>query len=82
MRQGREGSNDDSSCLGSFQMALVVRICLPVQDHKKLGFNPWVMKIPWRKEWHPIPIFFPGKFHGQEEPGGLQSMGPQRVEHN
>ena len=32
MRQEREGSNDDSSCLGSFQMALVVRICLPVQE--------------------------------------------------
>ena len=32
MGPGREGSNDDSSCLGSFQVALVLRICLPVQE--------------------------------------------------
>ena len=30
-----------------------------------LGFNPWVRKIPWRKEWQPIPVFLPGKFQGQ-----------------
>ena len=23
------------------------------------------------------PVFLPGEFHGQEEPGGLQSMGSQ-----
>ena len=22
-------------------------------------------KIPWRKEWLPIPVFLPGKSHGQ-----------------
>ena len=27
-------------------------------------FNPWVGKIPWRREWLPTPIFFPGEFHG------------------
>ena len=30
-----------------------------------LGFNSWVGKIPWRREWLPTPIFLPGKFHGQ-----------------
>ena len=29
------------------------------------GFNPWVGKIPWRREWLPTPIFLPGGFHGQ-----------------
>ena len=28
-------------------------------------FNPWVQKIPWRRKWHPTPIFLPGKSHGQ-----------------
>ena len=28
-------------------------------------FNPWVRKIPWRRDWQPIPIFLPGGFHGQ-----------------
>ena len=25
----------------------------------------WFGKIPCRREWQPIPIFLPGKFHGQ-----------------
>ena len=28
-------------------------------------FNPWVRKIPWRQKWRPIPVFLPGKSHGQ-----------------
>ena len=28
-------------------------------------FNPWVRKIPWRREWQPTPVFLPGEFHGQ-----------------
>ena len=24
-----------------------------------------VRKIPWRREWQPIPAFLPGEFHGQ-----------------
>ena len=29
------------------------------------GYNPWVRKIPWRREWLPTPVFLPGKSHGQ-----------------
>ena len=32
---------------------------------RKPGFHPWVSKIPWRREWLPIPIFWPREFHGQ-----------------
>ena len=28
-------------------------------------FHPWVGKIPWRRQWQPIPEFLPGEFHGQ-----------------
>ena len=28
-------------------------------------FDPWVGKIPWRREQQPTPIFLPGEFHGQ-----------------
>ena len=31
----------------------------------RAGFNPWVRKIPWRREWLPTPIFLPGESHGQ-----------------
>ena len=27
------------------------------------GFNPCTGKIPWKKEWPPIPVFLPGEFH-------------------
>ena len=36
---------------------------LPVMQETR--FDPWVGKIPLRKEWLPIPIFLPGEFHGQ-----------------
>ena len=29
------------------------------------GADPWVRKIPWRREWHSIPVFLPGKSQGQ-----------------
>ena len=28
-------------------------------------FNPWVRKIPWRREWQPTPVFLCGEFSGQ-----------------
>ena len=40
---------------------------------KRLGFNPWVRKIPRRKEWLPTPVFLPGEFHGQRS---LQGYSP------
>ena len=30
---------------------------------RRLGFNPWVRKIPWRRKWQPTPVFLPGEFH-------------------
>ena len=30
----------------------------------KPRFDPCVGKIPWRKTWHPTPVFLPGKSHG------------------
>ena len=32
------------------------------------GFDPWVGKIPWRRERLPTPVFWPGKFHGLYSP--------------
>ena len=33
--------------------------------HKRLGFDPWVRKIPWRRKWQPTPVFLPEESHGQ-----------------
>ena len=34
----------------------------------------WVGKIPWRREWQPIPVFLPGGSHRQ---GNLVGYSPQ-----
>ena len=31
---------------------------------KRLRFDPWVRKIPWRRKWQPTPVFLPRKSHG------------------
>ena len=45
---------------------------------RRLGFNPWVRKIPWKRKWQPIPIFLPGKSHGQRSLVGKE---PDMTEH-
>ena len=42
---------------------------------RRPGFNPWVEKIPWRKEWLSTPIFLPVKFHGQRSLVGYSPWG-------
>ena len=37
---------------------------------RRLGFNPWVGKMPWRRERLPTPVFWPGEFHGLYSPRG------------
>ena len=36
------------------------------------GFNPWVGKIPWRRERLPTTVLWPGEFHGQYSPWGCK----------
>ena len=44
----------------------------------QLGKNPpamrktWVGKISWRRKRLPIPVFWPGEFHGLYSPWGLE----------
>jgi len=37
---------------------------------KRPGFDPWVQKISWRREWQPTPVFLPGESHGQRSLAG------------
>ena len=49
---------------------------------KRHGLYPWVRKIPWRRAWQSTPVFLPEEVSWTEKPGGLQSMGSQRVGHD
>ena len=31
---------------------------------RRPGFDPWLGKLFWRREWQSIPVFLPGEFHG------------------
>ena len=44
--------------------------------------DPWSRKIPSRRKWQHTAVVLPGESPWTEEPGGLQSMGSQRVEHD
>ena len=66
----------------SWVAQLVKNLLANAGDTRDRRFNPWVRKIPWRRAWQPTPVFLPGESPWTEEPGGLQSMGSQRVRHN
>ena len=62
-----------------------LRASLVCLQCRRPGFNPWIRKTPWRREWLPTPVFLPGgsqRIPWTEEPGGLQSLGSQRVGHD
>ena len=37
--------------------------------------NPWVRKIPWRREWQHTPVFLPGESHRQRSLVGYSPWG-------
>ena len=41
---------------------------------KRVRFNPWVGKSPWRRKWQPTPVLLPGESQGQKS---LLSIGSQ-----
>ena len=49
---------------------------------RRLGFDPWVRKIPWRRKWQPTPIILPGESHGQRNLVGYNPPGRERVKHD
>ena len=49
------------------RVAQLKKLCL---QYGTPGFDPWVGKIPWRRERLPTPVFWPGEFHGLYSPWG------------
>ena len=38
--------------------------------YKRCSFDPWVGKIPWRRQWQSTSVFLPGESHGQRSLAG------------
>ena len=50
------------------------------RQYRRLGrcrFDPWVVKIPWRRKWQPTPVLLPGESHGQRSLAGYSPWGSQ-----
>ena len=64
-----------------FSTLLILDSCLLLSgkesacQSKRLGFNPSVRKLPWRRKWQPTPVFLPGKSHGQRNLVGYSPQG-------
>ena len=41
---------------------------------RRPGFDPWVGKIPWKRERLPTPVFWPGEFYGLYSPWGRKEF--------
>ena len=52
----------------------------PANARDLSGFNPWVRKIPWRREWLPTPIFLLGESHGQRNLEGYSPWGHKELD--
>ena len=48
---------------------------------KRPEFDPWVRKIPWRREWQPTPEFLPGEFYGYRSLADYSPWDRKRVWH-
>ena len=59
----------------------VVSALIGQQSYAGPGLDPWVWKIPWRREWQPTPLFLPEELPGQRSlagysPWGCKELGP------
>ena len=55
------------NCFRASQVVLVIKNPPASAGDTRDSFHPWVGEIPWRRKWHPTPVFLPEKVHGQRK---------------
>ena len=60
---------------GASQMSQCKESAWQCKRCRRLGFNLWVRKIPWRRKWQPTSGFLPGESHGQRSLVGYSPWG-------
>ena len=58
--------------LGSPDGSVVKNLLANEGDVRRLEFDPWARKVPWRRKWQLTPVFLPGVSHGQKSLVGSQ----------
>jgi len=51
---------------------VVAQLGLNLPTMGETWFDPWVGKIPWRRERVPTPVFWPGEFQELYSPWGCK----------
>ena len=60
--------------------SLMAQLVKSLPEMWETGFDPWVGKMPWRRQWHPTPIFVPGESHGQRSLAGFRSWSHKELD--
>ena len=66
------GARSGLGLVGGGGGALVAQLVKIHLQCRRPGFDPWVGKIPWRRERLPTPVFCLGEFHGLYSPWGCK----------
>ena len=66
-------------CLNSSSVSLVAQVVKNLPARQKTRVQSLSLEDSLERAWQPTPVFLPGKSPWTEEPGGLQSLGSQRV---
>ena len=56
-------------------MLIIFQISMNGSAIRGAMFDPWVGRIPWRREWQPTPVFLLGESHGQRNLEGYSPWG-------
>ena len=62
-----------------FGASLVAQTVKSLPAMRETQIRSWVRKIPWRRDWQPIPLFLFGKFHGQRNLVGYSPWGHKEL---
>ena len=71
------GSQETPGITGKFGLwraSLVAQLVKNSPAMWETGFDPWVGKIPWRRERLPTPVFWPREFLGLYSPWGRKEL--------
>ena len=60
--------------ISSHWASLVAQLVKNPPAMQETWVDPWVGKIPWRRERLPTPVFWPGEFHGLYSPWGHKEL--------
>ena len=79
MNSQRNNSRDYRYSWGFLRNASGKEPTCQCRRYKRLGFNPQLRKISWRRAWQPSQVLLPEESHGQRSLAGYSPWGSQRV---